>query len=141
MLPARLASRLQRTDAGCLEWTGYRNRQGYGQVKWQGRLWPVHKLVWTLTNGPVPDGLVVDHQECDNPPCAEVSHLAPKPRGANTLRGVGPTAVNKRKTECKNGHPLEGDNVRVERTGSRRCLTCQRAYNAAYKRRVTVRPT
>jgi DNA-binding CsgD family transcriptional regulator len=31
-----------------------------------------------------------------------------------------------RKQHCRNGHPLTGENVRVERNGARRCRTCAR---------------
>jgi len=34
---------------------------------------------------------------------------------------------------CKNGHPLSGANVRFEGS-SRRCRTCKREYDAAYRR-------
>lgn len=38
------------------------------------------------------------------------------------------------KTICKLGHPLAGDNVVITSKGARRCLTCQRAYDAKWKR-------
>lgn len=62
---------------GCLEWQGARNRDGYGRIGWSegGRkeVWLVHRYVWTLQHGPIPEGTVVMHS-CDNPPCVE--HLA-----------------------------------------------------------------
>jgi predicted HTH domain antitoxin len=35
-------------------------------------------------------------------------------------------------THCKDGHPLSGDNLRTERNGARRCVTCARAAARRY---------
>ena len=53
---------------------GYK-QNGYGRfiVKW-GQNHLVHRLVWELTNGPIPDGLHVLHR-CDNPACCNPDHL------------------------------------------------------------------
>jgi HNH endonuclease len=59
---------------GCHVWMGHQ-QNGYGRfiVKWgQTRL--VHRLVWELTNGPIPGGLHVLHR-CDNPLCCNPDHL------------------------------------------------------------------
>ncbi len=44
-------------------------------------------------------------------------------------------------THCKNGHPLSGDNLRIERNGARRCVTCARAAARRYaaKRRASTK--
>lgn len=60
---------------GCWEWQGYRNRRGYGQTSYEGRMMPTHRLSWELAYGPIPDGLLVRHS-CDNPPCVRVDHLS-----------------------------------------------------------------
>ena len=75
--------------------------------------------------GEIPDGLVPDHL-CRRPACVNPWHLDPVPGRVNVARGSGPTAVNARKDFCKNGHPLSGENLRIEKTGSRRCRTCVR---------------
>lgn len=58
---------------GCRNWlrgtTG-----GYGEVRWQGRDHPVHRLVWELTFGPIPETQDVLHR-CDNRRCCELFHL------------------------------------------------------------------
>lgn len=50
-------------------------------------------------------------------------------------RGKPPAKPNAEKTHCPQGHPYQGDNVRVI-AGSRRCVTCLRETSArAYARR------
>jgi Uncharacterized protein, similar to the N-terminal domain of Lon protease len=63
-------------ERGCREWNGSRigGKWPYGQVRFHGRLWLVHRLVYTLLNGSLEDSINVCHT-CDNPPCAEPSHL------------------------------------------------------------------
>jgi hypothetical protein len=46
----------------------------YGQVSYRGRPMRAHRTAWLLTNGPIPDGLLVLHR-CDNPPCINPAHL------------------------------------------------------------------
>ena len=58
----------------CIEWTGYANQRGYGQIEIDGKLWLAHRLVWTIANGAIPDGKLVLHQ-CDNPRCVKAAHL------------------------------------------------------------------
>lgn len=57
----------------CIVWVGYRVN-GYGRVMVRGKVWWTHRYAWTLTNGPILDGLDVLHR-CDNPPCCNPNHL------------------------------------------------------------------
>lgn len=54
------------------------------------------------------------------------------PKYANQPRKVrwpkDQTITDRRRTHCKNGHPLTDDNVYVRPTGERRCKTCTREY-------------
>ena len=61
-------------DTPCIEWTGYRNRKGYGtkNIDYRPRL--VHRLAWAEKHGPIPPGMFVLHN-CDNPSCYNVEHL------------------------------------------------------------------
>ena len=58
----------------CIEWDKFRNPDGYGKVRWQGRMWLVHRKAWVDANGKIPDGMLVLHK-CDNRACYNVDHL------------------------------------------------------------------
>ena len=72
---ARLAAHSEPdTNGGCLLWSGYTNRQGYGDTSVRGRTTRAHRAAWELANGPVPLGLHVLHR-CDVPACINPAHL------------------------------------------------------------------
>lgn len=114
------------TDA-CVEYPGAL-RDGYGAVKRDGRTELAHRVAFELVVGPIPEGLVLDHT-CRNRPCVNPSHLEAVTQRTNLLRGETIAARHAARTVCVNGHPLEGDNVRLEPRGRyvmRRCRTCVR---------------
>lgn len=58
----------------CWEWVGKRDREGYGLVKWFGKLRRAHRVQWIYRNGAPPFWMHVLHK-CDNPPCIRPEHL------------------------------------------------------------------
>ena len=40
---------------------GTLNAKGYVQIKFEGSLYYAHRIIWTIHNGPIPDGYTVDH--------------------------------------------------------------------------------
>ena len=62
------------TDTNCWEWRGAKSPAGYGVLRHAGPTVSATRSVWSLANGPVPDGMVVRHK-CDNPPCVNPDHL------------------------------------------------------------------
>lgn len=59
---------------GCVEWTGTYSSDGYPRCRYQNKLIAIGRLVWTLTNGSIPDGNVV-LMICNNRRCVRRSHL------------------------------------------------------------------
>lgn len=70
----QLFDRVSKLDNGCWEFTGYRSKKGYGEIKVDGRMEKTHRQAWLLTFGAIPLSLQVLHR-CDNPPCINPSHL------------------------------------------------------------------
>ena len=81
------------TPNGCWEWTGYITPQGYG-LFWDGKK-PntTHRVSWGLANGPIPDGMDIDHR-CANRKCANPEHLRVTTRSQNMQHLTGPRKDN-----------------------------------------------
>jgi hypothetical protein len=120
-----LWDRVERTET-CWIYSGALNQSGYGVARYQGRMTVVHRLAYQELVGPIPEGLELDHL-CRVRNCVNPAHLEPVTHAENTLRGIGPTAQNARRTECLQGHPLMGPNLYLRPDGRRECRTCKRA--------------
>lgn len=59
----------------CLIWTGAKGGNGYGHLQVNGRFTKAHRYAWECENGPIPDGMKLDHQNHCDPACCEPSHL------------------------------------------------------------------
>lgn len=71
----RLQARLRKTESGCVEYDGHRDKKGYGRLGLPSqRVVLAHRLAFELEHGTIPAGLHVLHR-CDNPPCCNVAHL------------------------------------------------------------------
>lgn len=118
-------------ETGCLLWQGYTNHGGYGMIRAAERPYMVHRVAWELQNGPIPDGLTIDHvydRGCRNKNCVNVAHLELVTQAENTRRW------KRRVTHCPQGHAYDETNTYVYR-GSRYCRTCLRARSRIYNRR------
>jgi hypothetical protein len=125
-LEDRFWTRVDRNTGGCWAWLGPKNpTSGYGTVKASGKSTYAHRVAYTLTHGPIPDGLVIDHL-CRNPVCVNPDHLEVVTHRENVLRGIGPAARNARKTHCKHGHPFDEGNTYTDKRGQRHCRSCAR---------------
>lgn len=119
-------------NSGCWLWLGHLQR-GYARFRANGRKHVAHRWSWEHVNGPVPEGLQLDHL-CRRRACVNPSHLEPVTARENNLRGASVTAANARQTHCRRGHAFTADNTYTFRN-SRVCRECRREYMRAYVRR------
>lgn len=117
-------------DGDCLLFTGSTlTNSEYGIIFYKGKRVPVHRAVWEEVNGPIPEGMTLDHA-CERQRCVNVLHLQVVTRGENTrLRWER----NPPPDTCKRGHSAWRYNT--VRSGKekgrviRRCVTCQKDYD------------
>jgi hypothetical protein len=122
-MTATVTDLLARSDAAgdCLRWTGWKNDDGYGYVHHDGRDQPVHRVVYMLAVGPIPDGHEIDHS-CRRRDCVRPDHLEAVTHAENQRR------IAERQTACRRaGHDWSDPrNVRTRRNGRRYCAECDR---------------
>ena len=142
-LGERFWGRMVGLPSGCLEWTGGTTPDGYGKIKIDGVTVVAHRLAWTLTVGPIPEGMCVCHT-CDNPPCCNVNHLWLGTNAENMADKMakgryGPGGwggYQSAKTRCPQNHPYDDANTYIQpSTGGRACRACNRAAGARWRAR------
>jgi hypothetical protein len=119
----------RRGDEECWPWMASTCGQGYGQI-WRlelGRQDLAHRVAYELANGPIPNGLVIDHL-CRNVLCVNPAHLEATSQRENSLRG---DVSNRRKTQCPKGHSYDVVHRWKDRRAgriivARRCSRCRR---------------
>lgn len=108
-------------ETGCWLWQGTRNSLGYGQIaepKGRSRMQFAYRWIWEYVNGPVPDGLELDHL-CRTPACCYPAHLEPVTHQENMRRAFAGI------THCPRGHPYDEANTYTG-DGRRTCRACRR---------------
>jgi hypothetical protein len=106
----------------CWTWLGSLSR-GYGQINVGRRMMKAHRVAWELANGPIPEGLTIDHL-CYNPPCVNPSHMEPVTMSENARRVRA--NQHKGKTHCHRGHEFTPENTSLLPKGRRQCRACTR---------------
>ncbi len=67
----------RKQSSGCILWTGYVNKAGYGEIgsgTRSGRKLLASRVSYELFVGPIPEGLNVCHR-CDSPACINPVHF------------------------------------------------------------------
>ncbi len=90
-------------------------RDGYGQIKVEGRVRLVHRLVYEMHRGPIPKERTIDHL-CGERLCVNPSHMEAVVR--NTRRP--------KPTRCARGHPYTPENTYIDPRGYKVCRVCRR---------------
>lgn len=124
----RITEKLDFDENGCFIFTGGKTSSGYGAVVLDSKKQKlVHRAMYELVVGKIPDGLTLDHL-CRVRACCNPDHLEPVTMLENLRRGEGLVGINFRKTHCDRGHELSGENLYVTLDGKkRRCRTCDKA--------------
>ena len=100
-------------------------KNGYGRIQYKNHPTLAHRFMYEQMVGPIPEGMTLDHL-CRNRLCINPAHLDPVVMRTNILRGVGPTAVNAKRTHCKHGHEFTVANTYRTVDGHRVCRECAR---------------
>jgi len=136
----RLVKRYRLDENGCWIWTGRLTPKGYGFARVRGSYWLAHRLFHELFIRHVPTNLVV-HHKCGNRACCNPAHQELTTCGDNSRLGKRLSGADHplgRRTHCRHGHPLSGDNCRCYvRAGHviRICRKCVAIESAARYRR------
>jgi len=91
-LEDRLWAKVEKTET-CWIWRGAVDQKGYGMIWDEGARPRAHRVSWELVNGPIPEGLQVDHK-CHNHACVNPSHLRPLTPKQNNEHRLGSPVNN-----------------------------------------------
>jgi hypothetical protein len=84
--PQRFWEKVARKQPGdCWPWSGCLNGDGYGFLYWNSRNTAAHRLAFELMNGPIAEGMDIDHL-CRRRACCNPAHLTPVTHKENLQR-------------------------------------------------------
>lgn len=133
-LPANFTAKTARTD--CIVWVGACNSKGYGCFGVDGVSQLAHRVAWEDANGPIPEGLTIDHL-CRVHNCVRVDHMELVSIAENNRRKriAGGLRIG---GECIRGHALSSPaDLYYSPRGATECRECLR--EGQRRRRATAR--
>lgn len=116
--------------SGCWQWTAGCTEDGYPVFSIHGKSVRGHRFSYELTNGPIEDGLQVDHL-CRNRGCVNPLHMEIVSPRENVLRSMSPAALNAAKEFCSRGHEFNEKNT-YRYKNKRTCRTCRQLTTNRY---------
>ncbi len=112
-------------ENGCMKWTGPTHEPHLGFPYGQHGARRAHRMAYEYWNGPIADGLVVDHvheKGCRSTLCCAPDHLDTVTQAENVARGRKGALF----THCKNGHEMTSTNTYIRKDGGgRQCRRCK----------------
>lgn len=116
-------------EDGCWLWIGSKTPDGYGRFRVQGVDTLAGRYAYQKYIGEIPDKHRL-FRKCEVRLCVNPEHMHPKTSFQQMEGSNSPAAQNSRRKACIHGHPFEGDNVRIDSQGRRRCVTCRKRIDA-----------
>lgn len=118
---------------------------GYTQFSKNGKRRMAHRIMWTITNGPIRKKMDIDHichnialangtcegGKCRHRACFNPEHLREVTRSENVKSGSLGVWMT---TTCKNGHERTESNTRYTKNGGSFCWPCHMERHLVYKR-------
>lgn len=132
-----LRARVTEQSDGCWIWQQHCNRQGYGTVRLMAlnerRAVLVHRAMYELLIGPIPDGMELDHL-CRVRACCNPAHLEAVTHKVNIERGewqARKVEARRAKTHCQRDHEYTPANTYLDSHGRRHCRACKASWARA----------
>ena len=120
--------------SGCWLWVGTVSKNGYAEIYSTEKKKNIRASRFSIEHFKgITLGKLSACHKCDTPTCVNPDHLFAGTAVDNAIDMInkgrapkifGRTPWNRLLTHCQRGHPFSGANLRIEKSGQRRCATC-----------------